>query len=144
MAPPWVGAELDLPCVAPREPHGPPRSSSLGGVTMNENGDVTGAEDDRAPDGRIHLESTVAIGPETSELAVFVDVSCFAGAEEVDESSSSGFAVFECRDKPVEEITGLYVPPARLRIRYMSAELCELPVLQREGGARRVGPKPSH
>jgi hypothetical protein len=89
-----------------------------------------GAEsDDRAPGGVIFRNIIVALGPETSTLAVFVDLTCFAGAEEDQEQFLSGFTVFECRDKPVEEINGIYVPPSRLRLRQVAAKLCQLPVL---------------
>jgi hypothetical protein len=83
---------------------------------------------DRAPGGLIRLSKTTLLRPETSRLSVFVDVTVFAGAEESEELLSP-FTVFECRNKPVEEITGVYVPPARLRLREVTARLCEIPVL---------------
>jgi hypothetical protein len=84
---------------------------------------------DRAPGGVVPLSLTVALAPATSALAMFVDVTCFAAAEETEERFRSAFTVFECRNKPVEEITGLYVFPSRLQVAQATARLCELPVL---------------
>jgi hypothetical protein len=84
--------------------------------------------DDRAPSGRINLSNTVALSPETLTLSVFVDVTCFAGAEESEELLPA-FALFECRDKPVTEANGTWIPPSRLRLHRVTARLCELPIL---------------
>lgn len=84
---------------------------------------------DNAPGGRVNLRHMVAVSPQTSSVAVFVGLECFAAAEETDELFRGGFSLFECRDKPVGELTGVYVPPARFRVRRVTAELCELPVL---------------
>jgi hypothetical protein len=83
---------------------------------------------DSAPGGIIGLINTVALAPETSMLSVFVDARCFAGVEESDELRS-GFALFECRDKPIPERDGIYRYPARLHLREVTACLYELPVL---------------
>ena len=90
--------------------------------------------EDSAPGGIIGLANTVALGPETSMLSVFVDVRCFAGVEESDQFRS-GFAIFECRDKGITETSGLYVPPSRLHLQQVTASLCQLPVLLRNGAA---------
>jgi hypothetical protein len=89
-----------------------------------------GAEsDDRAPGGVVSLTAMAALAPETSSVGVFVDVRCLSAAEESEEPFRTGFAIFECRDKPVEEITGAYVFPSRLRICRLEAQLCQLPYL---------------
>ena len=92
--------------------------------------------DDLAPGGQINLDLTVALGPQTASLSVFVDIECFAGAEESEEPFRTGFAVFDCRDKPIGELNGTYIPPSRIRLSTVSARLCELPVLVADG---RVG-----
>jgi hypothetical protein len=85
---------------------------------------------DRAPGGVFTLSNTVALGAETSSLSVFVDIEAFAGAEESD-ALQGAFTAFECRTRPVEEVNGIWLPPARLRLALVSATLCELPVLTR-------------
>lgn len=96
---------------------------------------------DRAPGGIVELTLVAALGPSTSAVSVFVDVSCFAGAEETEEPESySAFALFECRDKPVTEINGSWVPPSRLRVRRTSARICQLPVLVQVRSRSEAGP----
>ena len=85
---------------------------------------------DHAPGGVVPLSLTVALSPATSTLGIFVDVTCFAAAEETEEPFQSAFTVFECRNKPLEDITGLPVFPSRLRVAEATARLCELPVLR--------------
>jgi hypothetical protein len=93
----------------------------------NSDGQVT---HDLAPDGKFSLVNSVRIAPETLNLSVFVDVTCFAGAEQDESQYKSSFAVFDCRNKPVGEGIGCYyLPPARLRVHRISARLCEYPNL---------------
>lgn len=119
----WCRATLSL--------HGAQGSTTTSTEFVSKwvNRDGEGGED-HAPGGIINLASTVALGPETSALSVFVDIVCVAGAEESTSNDLlSAFTLFECRNKPVTEINGLYVAPSRLRIRQVMARLCELPVL---------------
>ena len=79
---------------------------------------------------RIVMSRTVALGPETSSIAVFVDVECRAFAEESgDDRMKAAFALFEARDKSLGDVTGSAVFPARIRLTQVTARLCELPVL---------------
>lgn len=85
---------------------------------------------DGAPSGTFELTQLASLGASTSAVSVFIDVECFAGAEETEDPRSySSFALFECRDKPVTEVTGLWLPASRLRVSGVSAKLCQLPVL---------------
>ena len=84
---------------------------------------------DLAPQGIMNLACTVALGPAESTLSYFVDVECSAFAEEATAQFLSAFSVFECRNKPIPELIGLYVAPARLRLESVTARLCELPIL---------------
>jgi hypothetical protein len=88
-----------------------------------------GESTDQAAGGYISLANTVVVAPQTTSLSVFVDARAFSAAEESDELLS-GFTSFECRAKPVEEINGIWTPPARLRLTNVSARLCELPILR--------------
>jgi hypothetical protein len=54
----------------------------------------------------------------------------FAGAEE-SEQLLGGFTAFECRVKLVQEVNGIWLPPARLHVAQVNTLLCELPVLKK-------------
>jgi len=84
---------------------------------------------DLAPQGEINLACTVALNSAISTLSFFVDMTCSAFAEESTQQFESAFSVFECRDKPISELIGLHIFPARLRLELMTARLCELPSL---------------
>jgi hypothetical protein len=83
---------------------------------------------DLAPSGIFNLVTSVRLAPETLNLSVFVDATCFAGAEQDASQYKSSFALFDCRNKQVGQDIGLYyMPPARLRVFRMIALLCEYP-----------------
>lgn len=112
--------------------HGSGSSSATGieFVSAWANRDGSDSED-LTVNGRFTLSHTVALGTGTSSVAVFVDATCFSLAEETDEPFQSAFTVFECRNKPLTEVTGSYVYPARLRLSRVDARLCELPIVLR-------------
>ena len=121
----WCHAGLSL--------HGAEGSTRTSVEFVSEWVNRDGAEQhDRAPNGMITLAKTLAVAPATSTLAVFVDATCFAAAEETAEQFRSAFKLFDCRNKPVTEINGIYVSPSRLRVRQVTARLCELPVLLKD------------
>lgn len=110
--------------------HGPQGSARAAVEFVSAWSTLDGEEShDRAPGGLIDLTTTAILGSGTSVLSVFVDATCFAGAEESEDQFVSGFSVFDCRDKPVGDLIGVYTQPSRLRIRQVTARLCELPVL---------------
>jgi hypothetical protein len=118
----WCDAGVSL--------HGAVGSARAGGTFVSEWVNRDGADsEDRAPGGVVSLAAIAALAPETSSIGVFVDVRCLSAAEESDDPFRTGFAIFECRNKPVEEITGAYVFPSRLRICRLEAQLCQLPYL---------------
>jgi hypothetical protein len=128
----WCRARLSF--------HGAQGSAGASVEFVSEWVNRDGAEShDRAPGGIVNLSTTVAPAPATSILSVFVDVTCFAAAEETAEQFKTGFALFECRNKAVTEINGIYVPPSRLRVRQVTARLCEVPVLVQDGPAMASG-----
>lgn len=91
--------------------------------------------EDRAPDGIINLTNTVALTAptsETSSLSVFVDVRCLAYVEESD-GFPAGFAICECRNKPIGECNGWCIQPSRLHLQEVTACLGELRVFPRNG-----------
>ncbi len=92
---------------------------------------------DRAPGGVFTLSNTVALGPSTSLLSIVVDAEAFAGAEE-SEQLLGGFTAFECRVRPVQEVNGIWLPPARLHVARVDALLCEIPVLKESPGKARA------
>ena len=117
----WCTAGLSL-----HGTHGSARNT-VDFVSQYSNSDGMVAHD-LAPNGIFHLVNTVRLAPETLNLSVFVDATCFAGAEEAESKFDSSFAIFDCRNKPVGDGIGLYYqPPARLRVHRMSALLCEYP-----------------
>lgn len=118
----WCDASLSL--------YGAEGSARAGGTFVSEWVNRDGADsEDSAPGGMVYLATVAALAPETSSVGIFVDVRCLSAAEETQEQFQTGFALFECRDKPVDEITGAYAFPSRLRICQVEAELCEVPYL---------------
>ena len=88
----------------------------------NEDGTET---DDPLSSGIIPLISTVGLRAKTSAISVFVDATCFAGAEK----SQTAFAEFKCRTNGDGDGTGgIYVPPSRIRVHQMTVHLCEFPL----------------
>jgi hypothetical protein len=125
MAVGWCRASLKL--------HGSQSSSGTGIEFVSAGVNRDGADSkDNAPGGVIRLSKTVGLGAGTRSLSVFVDVQCFAGAEEGDGRLHSAFSLFECRNKPVTEVTGVYVPPSRIRLQQVTARICEVPVVTKQ------------
>lgn len=83
-------------------------------------------QEERAPEGLVTLGHTVAISPQLVVAGIFVDITCFAAAEESQANEEdSAYAEFKCRDGdgfPVPSLIRLV--PERTRVR-----LCEMPVL---------------
>lgn len=102
-------------------------------ATRDVTDSVVAGSRDNAPTGLLALTCEAIVQPATTETAiqVFVDAESRAGAEETSRMWESAFALAECRDKPVTEITGLYAEPARLRVDLATAHLCRVPVLSR-------------
>jgi hypothetical protein len=117
----WCSASLSL--------HGPQGSTTtpIEFVSSWVNRDGMGG-DDLLPSGIIPLSSTIGLQASTSTISVFVDAACFAGAEETQTPFESAFAQFECRNKPIDEIIGIYVPPSRLRVHQITVRLCQFPL----------------
>jgi hypothetical protein len=83
-------------------------------------------QEDSAPGGLVTLNHAVAISSELVVAGIFVDVTCFAAAEESETNESdSAYAELKCRDGD-----GFPVP-SRLRLdpQWTRVRLCEMPVL---------------
>jgi hypothetical protein len=117
----WCTASLSL--------HGPQGSTTtpVEFVSSWANRDGMGG-DDLLPSGVIPLNRTIGLQAATSTITVFVDATCFAAAEETQTPFESAFAQFECRNKPNDEIIGIYVPPSRLRVHQITVRLCQFPL----------------
>jgi hypothetical protein len=95
-----------------------------------------GDSEDLTVDGRFSLTHNAAPTAGTSTVAVFVDVTCFAGAEESDELKPA-LAIFNCRNAPTTidchtaqtDSPAFILLPTRIRVLEVTARLCVLPVL---------------
>ncbi|QUC59013.1 hypothetical protein IOD14_20725 [Streptomyces sp. A2-16] len=100
------------------------RSVIFVGERVNRSGKVT---TDRTDDGLVTLSHAVAISSELVVAGIFVDITCFASAEESPENESdSAFAEFQCENRD-----GAFPPPSRLKLNpeRVRVRLCELAAL---------------
>jgi hypothetical protein len=83
-------------------------------------------QEDRAPGGLVTLNHAVTISPELVVAGIFVDITCFAAAEESQaDESDSAYAELKCRDGDGYPVPSrLRLDPERTRVR-----LCEMQVL---------------
>jgi hypothetical protein len=81
---------------------------------------------DRATEGLVTLSHAVAISNELVVAGIFVDLSCFAAAEEShDDESDSAYAELKCRGGD-----GYPVPShVRLAPERVTVRVCEMPIL---------------
>jgi hypothetical protein len=82
--------------------------------------------DDRAPNGLVYLSHSVAISSDLLVAGVFVDITCFAAAEESQENQwDSAYAELKCASADSLPVPSLIrVAPERTSVR-----LCEMPIL---------------
>ncbi len=80
-----------------------------------------------APEGLVRLSHTVAVSPELLVAGVFVDITCFAAAEESQtDASQSAYADLKCkRGDGFPVPSRLRLTPDQVRVR-----LCEMPLLR--------------
>jgi hypothetical protein len=81
--------------------------------------------EDRAPGGLVTLSHAAAISGELVVAGIFVDITCFAAAEQSQNESHSAYAELKCRSGD-----GYPVPSrVRLDLGRIRVRLCEMPLL---------------
>jgi hypothetical protein len=79
----------------------------------------------------IPLQGTVGLAADTTTVAFFIDVSCYAAVEKpqtIDSEDLQPFAQFYCSVREFDDDSwGYPMPPSRFRVRQMNVELCGFP-----------------